>query len=235
MTPEQLRWSFRDIGASLIVAGWQTEGRPEFRIRVERTDRRERFVLTGRAVSVDVPDADAALRQLLLVARWDDPARGPITSRALCGFDERHWFTASVPDPPAGDVATVAAAHEALKPEAARLSQEALRVPPPLRNARRNAGFVRQGEWFFIPLPHLKIDLREAQRNVPLQRWGGTPHVVQYLAGGPSTWGRGWSRASDKPVYARGRIRHRDHATVTLPFWHFVELSEEPGIWTGGD
>ena len=30
-------------------------------------------------------------------------------------------------------------------------------------------------------------------------------------------------------VYAMGKVRHPDHKTVVLPFWHQVLMSEEPG------
>jgi hypothetical protein len=28
-------------------------------------------------------------------------------------------------------------------------------------------------------------------------------------------------------VYARGTVRHSDHATITLPFWHRVIMNTE--------
>jgi len=28
-------------------------------------------------------------------------------------------------------------------------------------------------------------------------------------------------------VYARGTVRHSDHATITLPFWHRVHMNTE--------
>ena len=28
-------------------------------------------------------------------------------------------------------------------------------------------------------------------------------------------------------VYARGAVRHSDHATITLPFWHRVLMNTE--------
>ncbi len=31
----------------------------------------------------------------------------------------------------------------------------------------------------------------------------------------------------DPRVYARGKIRHADHATITLPFWHQVLMNRE--------
>jgi hypothetical protein len=31
----------------------------------------------------------------------------------------------------------------------------------------------------------------------------------------------------DPMVYARGRVRHPDHATITLPCWHRVVMNTE--------
>jgi hypothetical protein len=38
----------------------------------------------------------------------------------------------------------------------------------------------------------------------------------------------GWRVMSRNPgVYARGTVRHSDHATITLPFWHRVVMNTE--------
>jgi hypothetical protein len=31
-------------------------------------------------------------------------------------------------------------------------------------------------------------------------------------------------------VFARGKVRHSDHATITLPFWHRVVMSDEQSM-----
>ena len=234
MTPELLRRRFREIGAPLVVADLGQDGRPFFRIGLTRTHRLERFSaeMAGSALSIDVPDLDAGRRLLLLRASWPDPFGREIDNRYLCGFDERHWFTAAIPESSDVQATTVTAAQEALKPQAARLSQSAHRVPARLLNERDNPGFIRQGEWFFVPRPEVSFDIRRVRRNAALQRgYFGQPHVVQYLVGDsePDSW-RGWRpRESRQPLYARGTVRHRDHRTIRLPFWHEVELSLEAG------
>ena len=38
----------------------------------------------------------------------------------------------------------------------------------------------------------------------------------------------GWQVMRRNPgVYARGTVRHSDHATITLPFWHRVNMNTE--------
>jgi hypothetical protein len=59
---------------------------------------------------------------------------------------------------------------------------------------------------------------------------------VQYLIGDADRFS--WFRPRDgkAPVYARGRVQHRDHRTLRLPCWHQVELSEEDiAVFTGLD
>ena len=94
----------------------------------------------------------------------------------LCGHDERHWFVAAVPE--AAAVSTVATAMEALKPFDVRRLQDRLAVKPRKRNRRRNEAFVRQGEWFFVPVassfqPKKSLILT----NEPLRRGAGKPQA----------------------------------------------------------
>jgi thioredoxin reductase len=43
---------------------------------------------------------------------------------------------------------------------------------------------------------------------------------------GAARWG--WRVMTRNPgVYARGDVRHSDHATITLPFWHRVLMNTE--------
>lgn len=92
-------------------------------------------------------------------------------------------------------------------------------------------------------------------RNEPLRRGAGKPHIVEHLyrVGGeiiyvcanhrnglnetqyrkliqsnPAAAQWGWQVLRRNPrVYAKGRIRHSDHATITLPDWHRVVLNTE--------
>ena len=48
------------------------------------------------------------------------------------------------------------------------------------------------------------------------------------LAGSPKAKGWGWRMMRRNPgVYVKGRIRHTDHATITLHGWHRVLMNTE--------
>lgn len=48
------------------------------------------------------------------------------------------------------------------------------------------------------------------------------------LSGNPKTNGWGWRTMRRNPgVYVRGRVRHADHATITLSGWHRVVMNTE--------
>jgi hypothetical protein len=175
-------------------------------------------------------------------------------SKFLCGHDERHWFVAAIPE--ASGASSVRTAMEALKPPAVRHLQEALHVKPKKRNRRRNAAFIRQGEWFFIrSTPPAGIDEWMILRNEPLSRSGGKPHFVEELVrvGGETVYvshkypagltSREYQKLiSRKPelrrlhwvvqrrnpqVFVRGKIRHADHKTIFLDGWHQVLMNTE--------
>lgn len=191
-------------------------------------------------------------QHLLLVVKRHGPS--PNKEKFLCGHDERHWFLAPVPD--AQSVASVHQAMEALKPPAVRRSQHRQRVKRKDRNRRRNDGFIRQGEWFFLPRPDfVPENSLMLLRNEPMQRSGGTPHIVEevYRTGGqtvyvnrrypqglseqryrklvtrkPKAARLDWQVMRVNPtVYARGKVRHPDHATIMLPCWHQVVMNTE--------
>jgi hypothetical protein len=186
---------------------------------------------------------------LLLVTRRDRPK--PVLDRFLCGHDERDWFVAAVP----GRVSNVADAMESLKPVEVRSAQARGGLDGRQRNRRNNRAFRRQGEWFFVPAPGLVVEPAQVLRHEPIRRGGGEPHIVQELSrvGGtkvyvcrecpngltesqyqrfvrerPERARMGWRvMVRDAGVYARGTVRHRDHATITLPFWHRVLMNTE--------
>ncbi len=175
----------------------------------------------------------------------------PQLDRFLCGHDEREWFVAAVP----GKASSVVQAMEALKPADVLAAQAEQRLTARQRNRRKNRAFRRQGEWFFVPAPTLLVDNKLVLRNEPIRRGGGKPHIVEelYRTGGTrvyvcaqhpngliepeykdvlrrnpqaSRWG--WKvMMRDAGVYACGRIRHPDHATITLPEWHRVTMNTE--------
>jgi hypothetical protein len=48
---------------------------------------------------------------------------------------------------------------------------------------------------------------------------------------------KGWNwrvMRRNPQVYARGKVRHPDHKTIVLPFWHRVAMATERGTAAGG-
>jgi hypothetical protein len=212
----------------------------------------EYFEIAARpdtAAGVEVLDVRRDDRHLLLLVR-----EGGEKAKFLCGHDERHWFVAAVPE--SAPVGTVPAAKEALKPPEVRAAQARLGLGAGARGRRKNGAYRRQGEWFFIPAPRLSVDPAWVVRDEPITRGNGSkPHRLEYCyrAGGepvyvcsrhpagldglayqrllqahPEAKNWGWRvMVRNADVYARGRVRHVDHRTITLHGWHRVLMNTE--------
>jgi hypothetical protein len=230
----------RNRAASVISLDVQTDRKGEFfEIAQEK----------GTDVEVDVLDVQPADYHLLLLVR-----DGKDKSKFLCGHDERHWFVAAIPE--SAPVGTVRQAKEALKPTEVLNAQADKRLHARASNRRKNTAFVRQGEWFFLPVPGFVVDEKLILPNEPLRRGnGGKAHLAEFchrtggetvyvcrhrpngvtlaqyesiLARKPKAKGWGWRVMRRNPgVYVRGRIRHPDHATITLHGWHRVVMNTE--------
>jgi hypothetical protein len=203
----------------------------------------------SESLDVSVMQCEPKQRHLLLLVRKsDDKSR---LDRFLCGHDEREWFVAAVP----GGASSVRQAMDALQPKDVRDALTRSPVSSRKRYARKNRAFRRQGEWFFVPEPSFVVDNELVLYNEPLRRGGGKPHMVEelYRTGGetvhvcsrypngvtpeeykailkqqPNAARWGWRVMQRNPgVYARGTVRHSDHATITLPFWHRVLMNTE--------
>jgi hypothetical protein len=246
---------FARIGARLKVADRPSRrGRTAAPVSLDvQADRRGEFFEVARqpgaGAEVDVLDVQPGDRHLLLLVREKGGKH-----KFLCGHDERHWFVAAIPE--STPVGTVRQAKEALKPAEVRAAQAFHRVKAPARNRRKNAAFVRQGEWFFLPAPGLVVDEKLVLRDEPLTRGnGGKPHRAEFcyrtggetvyvcprhrngvtqgqyerlLARNPKAKGWGWRAMRRNPgVYVRGRILHADHRTVVLHGWHRVLMNTE--------
>jgi hypothetical protein len=147
-------------------------------------------------------------------------------------------------------------AKEALKPAEVELAQARQGLKARARNRRKNAAYIRQGEWFFLPVTHMAVNEKLVLRDEPLSRGnGGKPHWADFcfrtggetvyvcprhpngvteaeykviLTGNPKAKGWGWRIMSRNPgVYVRGRIRHADHRTIVLHGWHRVLMNTE--------
>src|SRR4051812_14827170 len=244
---EVLERRFAAIGARLSVAEPPWRGHPS--IDVRHDGRAERFYIgfdgRGSEVGLEVVDVRPRDRHLLLLVR-----DGEQKSKFLCGHDERHWFVAAVPESAPG-VTGVEAAKTALQP--VEVQYLAGRVHRKKRHRRRNPGYVRQGEWFFVRAPELRVDEARVREDEPLSRGRGKAHVMEraYRQGGETVYvslgyphglsqrrfdrltaeeRRGWSwqvMTRDAAVYARGAVRHPDHATIHLVGWHRVLMNTE--------
>jgi len=237
---------FGFIGARARLISAPPTGRVTIDVRRERD--REHFELRlPNTASAAVLDADKSARHLLLLVTADGEK-----SRFLCGHDERHWFVSAIPEAASGVVA-IRNAMEALQPAAVRAAAQQIRAKERLR--RRTKVFRRQGEWFFVPVSDIEPDPRLVLRREPLSRGRGKPHIMEFAfrRGGTTVYvsrvhptgltrekfdalsdddrrKQSWRQmARDASVFAKGRIRHPDHATLVLREWHQVFMNTEPG------
>lgn len=234
---------------------------------VDHGRRQEQFTLEIWPSKIDhlefiTTDIRPDWRHLLLIVKRFNSSQVEVSKdKFLCGHDERHWFIATVPDQQG--IAGVADAMEALKPANVVQSQQRQAVRPKDWHKRRNAGFIRQGEWFFIPEPTFRpFDMGLILRHEPLQRPFGKPHIVDEIirVGGETVYvsnrypnglaerqyqalikrqpeAKGWNwriMRRNPQVYARGKVRHPDHKTIELPIWHRVAMAAERGTAAGG-
>jgi hypothetical protein len=255
MNTNLLDAKFARIGARLKVAdspSRRTRTAGVVSLDVQSDRRGEFFEIArppGSGAEVAVLDVRPADCHLLLLVR-----EGKEKSKFLCGHDERHWFVAGIPE--SAPVGTVAQAKEALKPAEVLVAQAGKRLRAGDRNRRKNAAFVRQGEWFFLPVPGFAVKGKLVRPNEPLARGnGGKPHwaescyrtggeavhvcsrhpngvtgaeYARILSGNPKAKRWGWRAMRRNPgVYLKGRVRHPDHATITLHGWHRVVLNTE--------
>lgn len=248
-----LEHKFAKIGARMKAADASRRFAPDGGIVLDiRSDRDgEFFEVIGQEdgpAQVEVLDVQPRDRHLLLLVRR---LRGK--QKFLCGHDERHWFVAAIPeDAPVG---TVEAAKEALKPPEVREAQARAGLDARRGNRRKNAANRRQGEWFFLPVPELKVDPKLVIRDEPIRRGNGKAHWCEFvyrtggtvvrvcrrhpngvdeetyrkiLARKPEAKSWDWRiMVRDALVYARGRVRHPDHRTITLHGWHRVVMNTE--------
>lgn len=202
------------------------------------------------SLGVNVLQTDKRGRHLLLFIR---PSDGK-AARFLCGHDEREWFVAAVPGGASNVLQAKEALKPRVIRSRQDQLEVPTRLRNRRKNAafrRQGEWFFMpvtawNGDW---------INEKFVLRNEPLRRGVGKPHMVEQLyrvAGelvyvcarhpngvsqegyqrllrnqpGAGQWG--WQAQRRNPrVYAKGRIRHLDHATITLPDWHRVILNTE--------
>jgi hypothetical protein len=237
---------FRKIGTRILT---RVEHKATVRLDVRSDEGGEHFVLTRPAdVDVRVVDVEPRDRHLLLTARR---LRSLDEQTFLCGFDERHYFAAAIPE--SAYARDVQQAKDALKPQEVWDSIRENHVPMKDRDLRRTSGFLRQGEWFFLPRPWLLVGAAQVLKNEPIRRGNGKAHICENLhrIGGtlvlvsdayPNGLTRDehrrlpkherrqakWSQmVRDARVLVQGDVSHPDHETIRLPYWHQVVMNTE--------
>jgi hypothetical protein len=224
-------------------AALQTAGR--FTVDV----RRGTFMVTKDPdVLTAVVDSRPKDRHLLLMVK-----AGRNSQKFLCGHDERDWFVASVPT----NVASVDQAKDSLRPAPVTEALLKAGVRTHKRHKRHNKAFIRQGEWFFVPAPDLVVSPLLILKNEPLRRADGVgkSHMIEELfrRGGDTVYvhpqhapggvtrsqmvqmipkgqhhATGWTQMARNPeAYARGAVKHPDHATIRLSGWHRIHMNGE--------
>jgi hypothetical protein len=262
MNTPYIKNKFEAIGAratfgALRAERWGGIRRRPFTLDIQTGRHGEYFEIRtreGEALDFTVLDVQPADRHLLLMVKGRELVERArpreFTQKFLCGHDERHWFVAAAPTG-----STVAEAKEALKPAPVVEAQTRVGIKPKVRHARKNAAFVRQGEWFFIPCPDLLVNDLLVLKDEPIRRGRGKPHIVQFLyrRGGttvhvcsqfpagltesefktlvhndPEKKHLSWQiMKRDPEAFAKGKVRHPDHKTVVLPFWHRIAMNTE--------
>jgi hypothetical protein len=209
MNDELLVEKFEKMGARLKIRttfprrGWGDFGNavPTFNIltdnRGEYYDMRYTLGVDMERAEVQILDLQPKDRHLLLMVKTPEirEGTGNNKSKFLMGHDERHWFVAAVPEKITG-VSRVIQAKQALQPMDVRIALERAGVKEKDKLKRRNDAFLRQGEWFFLPVPNLIVQEDRILRDEPLtrgggiRRGGGKPHMMEYCyrTGGESVY-----------------------------------------------
>jgi hypothetical protein len=249
---QQVESGFARIGAEINIQVFQRQTIPGHRraplsIDVSRTSRGEVFTIeTADNVHLDVIDLRRREHHLLLRA-----SNLVGEDRFLCGHDEQHWFVAALPARPLAR--NIEEAKQALKPKLV-LAKERRRYRG--KHARRSDVFLRQGEWFFIPWPHVGVQQEQIERGGSLKRAAGSkPHHCELLyRDGAREYECGRypklaffeeeylkilrTRRKAKQwnwrllpyrgsTYVKGWVTHPDHSPLYLDIWHRVEMNSE--------
>ena len=266
MNSDSLIRGFAKMGAELTVnlhqgpLSWRDTR--AYTLDIVENRKAEKFQLdisvpNAQDVEFSILNVNPNIRHLLLMVRRPNLTNPHYVSKdkILCGHDERHWFASELPG--TSGLVNVIQAMEALKPSNVVASQNQRKVRRKNWHKRKNAGFVRQGEWFFLPRPdYTPPNEMMLFKNEPLRRpGGGKPHVIEwvYRFGGdtvyvcpqvpegvleiqfknflkktPGSARYPWRTMRRNPrLFAKGKVRHPDHQTIVLPFWYEVQINQE--------
>jgi hypothetical protein len=256
MNANHIESKFAMMGARLKVSVLPEQRvAKEYAVDIQKDRHGEYFELRvpeqlSERLDVSVLQADKRDRHLLLFVR---PSEGK-PARFLCGHDEREWFVAAVPGGASTVVQAKEALKPRAIRSLQTALKVPTRLRNRRKNAAfRRQGewfFVPVKAWQRDP-----INEKFVLHNEPLRRGTGKPHIVEqlYRVAGElvyvcpkcpdgvsemqyrrmvtqnreaARWP--WQALRRNPrVYARGRVRHPDHATIILSDWHRVAMNTE--------
>lgn len=255
MKTETLEKKFIEIGADVVINPSTTRS-ISLGYTIDVRDK-QFILNIGENIKMDVIDVDRKDRHLLLNVTETIERKGGRKEESkhkfICGFDERDFFSAAIPETYSW-VKNIKEAKQALKPK--DVVEVEKNIPGKHKLKRKNKARIRQGEWFFIKANGLKVYEGQIHKNEPISRGRGSkPHMVDevYREGGtsvrvcrqhpngitepeyrkliqkdPTAVNWNWRNMTrDASVYARGCVRHKDHATIYLDDWHKVTMNTE--------
>ncbi len=245
--------AFKKIGANAVInllkPGTVSRNRRGFRISI-REDRKKHascfdlHVWDGTRIYVqDVSPKDHAL---LLKVNWTKERGRYIHEDFLCGRDDHGWYVTALKGHTAHSVEE---AFESLRPAEIRSALRTENVPRSKWNKHRNKAFLRQGEWFFIPMPP-DFKPKGVVRKKEHLGVRGKPHIADFVCSEGVVRYRHnrflnlftreevaklekEGETGFRPVFivqetfAKGRVVHPDHRTVILDGWHRVVPNTE--------
>jgi hypothetical protein len=260
MNRESIKKWFEELGSRITIRTGLGRSGGSVRVNVVNDSKGEHFTLTihpdvdESKIEILPLDSNKKLRQMLLLLKYplfDD--NGPVldkhkkektvTERLLCGHDEMHWFVEGVTMSK-----TIEEAFSNLRPASVTMAMHKAGVKNKDKYRRKTKGFIRQGEWFFVPVHFEETKSTVIHKNEPINRRGGSSHIVDELVrmGGTTVWtfanevltqsqwenikdprrkGLFRQRGIDARVLARGKVKHKDHHTIILKGWHEVLLA----------
>ena len=263
---ETLKHHFGKIGAEIKidndVPGFRSN---DFSLDIQVKGKSEVFLLStpkNNLLDFIILNTRKDIQHLLLMVtdlsiKKGEKSNKPRITKYLCGHDERQWFVASVPED--FHAKNVVDAIQALKPQEAVEFQKKNKCKKKNRNRRKNKGYIRQGEWFFMPEPNLDDNNIPIHKKEPIARDGGKPHICENLIrfGGELVYTHSkyapngiseksynnflkkssirslfWSKMiKNAKVYVKGYVKHPDHKTIHLKIWHRVLMNSENKSW----
>lgn len=224
-------------------------------VKTDKKHREYFDIETDRTVNISVLDVKPEDKHLLIMVKSSD-LEGLQTRKFLCGHDERHYFVAGVNErardvmdakrllqpTPVREMADTLPLHERFTrnnekfkrqgewffvPVDKNIDMKTVLENEPIQRGRskphmcqylyREGGTMVMVHRIYAPNGIIRKEydhrLKEAQNR------GGKIAL---------NWATGWTERMRDPVaYAKGSIRHPDHATIVLRGWHRVFLSEE--------